>query len=88
MRASDLWLTASALFAYGVQLLEELKEEKQNRWKMEDDLSKAMEANRKLREMLEEKKTQLKEVCFSSAVTRVVLLEARFRHELMCKGHC
>ena len=46
------------------QVLAELKDEKQQRWRIEDDLTKAVEGNRRLREMLEDKKNQLK-VIFS-----------------------
>ena len=45
-------------------MLAELKDEKQQRWRIEDDLTKAVEGNRRLREMLEDKKNQLK-VIFS-----------------------
>ena len=53
-------------------MVAELKEEKQLRWKMEDDVIKATEANRRLREMLEEKKTQLKEVSGRDGMNREI----------------
>jgi hypothetical protein len=45
------------------QIVKELKEEKSLRWRAEDELCKAHENARRLRELLDEKKTQLKEVC-------------------------